>query len=115
MRRRTMSRVLIAFVAFGLCTSGALAVDPAISAAIQEFKAVGVDPAKLKIFCAMSKALDAVDERDDAAAEAAIAGYVKALGPEFEKAWEVAEDIDENTPEAQVLNAAIDELTGLCD
>jgi hypothetical protein len=111
-----MPRVLIAcVVAFCLWTNGALALDPKIEAALREFKAVGSDPGRLKIFCAMSKALDAVDEREDAAAEAAIEGYLKALGPEFQKAWKVGEDIDENSPDGRAITAAIDELAGECD
>ena len=110
-----MPRVLVAFVAFCLCTSCASADDPKIESALKEFKAVGADPARLKIFCEMSKVLDAVDEREDAAAEAAIEGYLKALGPEFQKAWDVGEDIDETSPDGKALTDAIDELAGECD
>ena len=111
-----MPRVLVAcVVAFCLWTNGALALDPKIEAALREFKAVGADPGRLKIFCAMSKALDAVDEREDPATEAAIEGYLKALGPEFQKAWKVGEDIDENSADGRAITAAIDELAGECD
>ena len=53
-----MPRVLIAYVAFCLCTSCALAADPRIESALKEFKAVGSDPARLKTYCAMSNAVD---------------------------------------------------------
>jgi hypothetical protein len=110
-----MPRVLVACLAFSVWTNGALALDPKIESALREFKAVGSDPGRLKIFCAMSKALDAVDEREDAAAEAAIERYMKMLGPEFQKAWNVGEDIDENSPDGRAITAAIDELAGECD
>lgn len=76
---------------------------------------MGSDPARLKIFCAMSKAFDAVDEREDATAEAAIEGYLKALGPEFQKAWDIGEDIDANSPDGRAMTAAVDALAGECD
>jgi hypothetical protein len=110
-----VQRVLIACLAICLSTTCALGADPKVEAAVKEFKAVGSDPRRLKIFCSMSKALDAVDEKDDAAAEAAIEGYLEELGPEFEKAWAVGEEVDENSPDGKALRAAIDELTGMCD
>ena len=110
-----MPRVLVAFVAFCLCTSCASADDPKIESALKEFRAVGSDSARLKIFCEMSKALDAVDEREDAAAAAVIESSLKALGPEFQKAWDFGEDIDENSPGGRAMTAAIDELAGECN
>ena len=110
-----MQRALVTCLAICLCTSCAPAADATTESALREFKAVGADPARLKIFCEMSKALDAVDEREDAAAEAAIEGCLKALRPEFQKAWDVGEDIDETSPDGKALTDAIDELAGECD
>ena len=110
-----MQRALVTCLAICLCTSCAPAADATTEPALREFKAVGTDPRRLEIFCAMGKALDIVDEKDDAAAEAAIASYLKELGPEFEKAWYVGEEVDENSPDGKALRAAIDELTGMCD
>ena len=116
MRRKianaTCSRCVVAFC---LSASYASAADPKIESALKEFRAVGSDPARLKIFCEMSKALDAVDEREDAAAAAAIESSLKALGPEFQKAWDFGEDIDENSPGGRAMTAAIDELAGECN
>jgi hypothetical protein len=110
-----VQKVLAACVAFSLFTTCASAADPKVESALKEFRAVGSNPERLKIFCAMSKAVDAVDERDDAAAEAAIEGYLKALGPEFERAWDVGENIDETSPDGMALTDAIDRLVGMCD
>ena len=53
-------------------------------AAIKTFKAVSTDPAKLKIFCDMSKAMDEAGEKPSPAADAKINGYMKQLGSDFE-------------------------------
>ena len=110
-----MPRVLIAYVAFCLCASCALAADPRIDSAIQEFKAVASNPARLKTYCAMSNAVDTAEEKDNTVAKAAIDRHMKELGAEFEKAWQVGDDVDENSPDGKALGAAVDELTGQCD
>ena len=110
-----VQKVLTAFAALCLYTTSVLAADPKVESALKEFRAVGSDPERLKVFCALSKAVDAVDEREDAAAEAAIEGYLKALGPEFQKAWDVGDDIDETSPDGKALTDAIDKLVGMCD
>ena len=110
-----VQKVLTTFVAFSLFATCASAADPEVESALKEFRAVGSNPERLKVFCALSKAVDAVDERENAAAEAAIEGYLKALGPEFQKAWNVGEDIDENSDDGRAITAAIDELAGECD
>ena len=110
-----MQKVLAAFVAFSLFTTCASAADPEVESALKEFRVVGSNPERLKVFCALSKAIDAVDEREDAAAEAAIEGYLKALGPEFQKAWDVGDDMDETSADGKALTDAIDRLVGMCD
>ena len=115
LRRPPVQRALVTCVAICLCTSCAPTADARTESALREFRAVGTDPRRLEIFCAMGKVLDTVDEKDDAAAEAAIASYLKELGPEFEKAWKIGEDVDENSPDGKALTSAIDELAGMCD
>ena len=110
-----MLRVLVSCVTFCLCTSCALAADPRIDSAIQEFKAVASDPARLKTYCAMSNAVDTAEEKDNTVAKAAIDRHMKELGAEFEKAWNVGDDVDENSTDGKALSAAIDELTAQCD
>ena len=51
-----MKRVVFAAVAVCLAAAPAFAASPKIDAAVKTFKAVSADPAKLKIFCDMSKA-----------------------------------------------------------
>lgn len=50
----------------------------------------------------------------DAAAEAQIDGYAKQLGPDFRSTWDAGDDVDENSPDGEKLNAALDELANKC-
>ena len=109
-----MKRVVSAVVAVCLATVPALAASPKIDAAVKTFKAVGGDPGKLKTFCDMSKVMDAMGEKQDAASEAKIQGFMKQLGSDFETAWGAAEDLNETSPDGKAYNAALDELSSKC-
>jgi hypothetical protein len=58
--------------------------------------------------------MDAMGEKQDAAAEAKIEGFMKQLGSEFETAWNVGNDLNENSPDGKAFNAGLDELSGKC-
>ena len=105
---------LIGYVALGLLAVSAFAADPKIDSAIKVFKQTEEDAGKLKTFCAMSKAMEAAGEDEDPASKAKIDGYLTKLGPDFEAAWKVFREADQNSPEGRVLNEAVDELGGKC-
>ena len=109
-----MKRVIFVAVAACLAAVPALAASPKIDAAVKTFKAVGADPAKQKIFCDMSKAMDAAGDKPSPAADAKINGFMKQLGADFEAAWGVAENLNENSPDGKAYNNALDELAGKC-
>jgi hypothetical protein len=109
-----MSRVLAACVAVCLAASPVLAASPKIESAVKVFKAVAADAGKLKTYCDMTKVMDAAGEKEDAAADAKIAAFMKQLGPDFETAWGAAEGLDENSADGKVYNAAVDDLSGKC-
>lgn len=109
-----MSRVLAACVAVCLAASPVLAASPKIESAVNVFKAVAADANKLKTFCAMAKVMDAAGEKEDPKLDAQIEGFMKQLGPEFVTAWSAAEDLDENSADGKVYNAAVDDLSGKC-
>jgi hypothetical protein len=109
-----MKRVIFAAVAACVATAPAFAASPKIDAAVKTFKAVSADPAKLKIFCEMSKAMDAAGDKPDPAADAKINGYMKQLGADFETAWGVVEGLNENSPDGKAYNGALDDLAGKC-
>jgi hypothetical protein len=109
-----MKRVVLAGVAVCLAVAPVLAASPKVDAAIKTFKVVSADAAKLKIFCDMSKAMDAAGDKPTPEADAKINGYMKQLGPDFETAWTVAENLDENSPDGKAYNGALDDLAGKC-
>jgi hypothetical protein len=109
-----MQRALIAGLVVCLGAYSALAASPKIEAAVKTFKAVGADPAKLKTFCAMSKAMDEAGDKQDQAAEAKIMGFMKQLGPDFETAWSAADGVDDSSADGKAYLAGLDELADKC-
>jgi hypothetical protein len=109
-----MKRILITCIAVSLGACPGFAANPKTEAAVKTFKAVGADAAKLKTFCEMTKVMDAMGEKEDAAAEAKVQGYIKQLGAEFEAAWNTSNEIDAETPDGKVINSALDDLSGKC-
>ena len=109
-----MKRILVACIACSLSAFPAFAASPNTEAAVKTFKAVGTDTGKLKIFCEMTKVLDARGDKQDDAADAKIQGYIKQLGNDFEVAWIASDDADEATPDGAALRAALDDLAGKC-
>jgi len=109
-----MKRVVFAAVTVCLAIAPALAASPKIDAAVKAFKAVGADPAKQKIFCDMSKAMDEAGDKPSPAADAKINGYMKQLGSDFESAWGVADGLNENSADGKAYNNALDALAGKC-
>ncbi len=109
-----MMRTLLVPAAVCLTAVAALAADSKADPAVATFKSVGSDAGKLKIFCEMNSAMDKAGDNPDAAAEAQIDGYVKQLGPDFESAWDAGDSVDENSPDGEKLNAALDELANKC-
>ncbi len=109
-----MMRTLLVPAAVCLTAVSALVADSKADSAVATFKSVGSDAGKLKIFCEMNSAMDNAGDNPDAAAEAQIDGYVKQLGPDFESAWDAGDSVDENSPDGEKLNAALDELANKC-
>lgn len=109
-----MKRIVLAGVIACLGSYGALAASPKIEFAVKTLKAVAADPGRLKTFCEMTRAMDAMGDKEDAAAEAKITGLMKQLGPDFDAAWNAADDLDDNTEDGKAYNAAMDDLAGKC-
>jgi hypothetical protein len=107
-------RVVAACVALGLAFHPALAADPKVDAAVKTFTAVAADAGKLKTFCTMLKAMDAAGDTPTPAAQAQIEGYTKQLGADFVVAWNLGENLDENSADGKAWNDALDDLAGKC-
>jgi hypothetical protein len=109
-----MKRALAAGFAACLGAYAVLAASPEVESAIKTFKDVGADAGKLSTFCTMTKTMDSMGEKEDAAAEAKITEYMKQLGPGFEAAWKTADTVEEASDDGKALGAAIDEVAGKC-
>lgn len=94
----------------------AVAAEMAPEAITKAIEAVAGDPAKVTAYCAMAKKMDEVGE-DDKKAEAAgdeIDGYFKTLGPDFEAAWNGAQEAPEDSPQGKAFEAAMTKLEESC-
>jgi len=100
-------------LALALLAIPAHAASPKVEAAIKTIRAVAADPNQLKTFCALLE-LEKGDKKADPKTEAAIDGYVKRLGTEFQSAWDVVESIDENSPDGEAIDAVLDEVDDKC-
>jgi len=109
-----MKRVIFAAIAACLAAGPAIAASPKVDVAVKTFKALGADPAKVKIFCDMSKAMDEAGDKPNPSADAKINGFMKQLGADFESAWAVAEGLNDDSPDGKAYNNALDELAGKC-
>jgi hypothetical protein len=90
------------------------AASPQVDLAIKAVQAVGNDPARLKAFCEFHKLLQAIGDKDDDASQKQIEDLVAKIGPEFSAAWDVAEELDENSEDGQEFYDAVDTLAEKC-
>ena len=109
-----MIRPLAVCTLMCLSVVAASAADPKVDQAIATFKSVGSDQAKLKTYCEMADAVEAQGDKDNDASEQATDSYLDKLGPDFEAAWQVNEDTDDNSPDGKRLSAALEELENAC-
>lgn len=109
-----MKRILLAAAVACLGAYGAHAASPKIESAIKAIQAIATDPGKLKTFCEMAKAMDAMGDKDDPAAEDQIMALMKQLGPDFETAWNASDELDEKSEDGEAYNTAMDDLSAKC-
>ena len=107
-------RALAAAITLFLVTTPALAASPQVEDAIKVLQAVGADANRLKTFCEMMQIDEKMDEKEDPALKAQIDKLLDQVGADFKAAWKAVEDIDENSPDGKVLNAAADRLEDKC-
>jgi hypothetical protein len=108
-------RILVTGIAaLLLAVSPTLAASPQVEAAIKVFNAVAADAGKLKTFCEMSKVLEAAGDKEDPKVEAQVDGYIDQLGEDFATAWEAGQGLDENSPDGQAFNDAVEALEAKC-
>jgi hypothetical protein len=113
-----MKRIVMA--SLGACAAAVMgigsvpAASPQVDLAIKAVQAVGSDPARLKLFCEFHKLLQTVGDKEDDASQKQIEDLVAKIGPDFSAAWDVAEEIDENSEDGQEFYDAVDTLAEKC-
>lgn len=109
--------VCLALGAFAYAVLGAgaaLAASPQVDTAIKAIQKVGNDPEKLKLFCQLNKLLQEAGDKEDAATQKQIEDLVTKIGSDFGAAWDVGDELDENSPDGQEFYAAVDTLADKC-
>ena len=112
-----MKKYLAAFALCGLLASPVLAANAAVESTVKTFESVSGDAAKLKVYCEMSKVMSSADAEDDSKAEELdkkMDGFMKQLGPEFQTAFEAGADLDPESDDGKVYDAAMDKLDDKC-
>jgi hypothetical protein len=118
-----VKRIVFACAAVGaLGANLVLAASPQVDAAIKTIQAAGADTAKMKAFCDLVDLQDGADDKEgtatadkeDPATEKQVDALLAQLGADFESAWDVGEEIDENSADGKEYNAAVDALAEKC-
>jgi hypothetical protein len=109
-----MKRILIGCAAVAIGASTVPAASPAVDQAIKTIESVGNDPGKLKLFCNLNKILQEAGEKDDPAIQKQIDDLVAQLGADFGAAWDIGDELDENSPDGQAFYGAVDSLADKC-
>ncbi len=110
-----MKRIVIACVAVAFAASVAPAASPPVDAAIKKIQAITADAGKMKVFCEFDTALEAIPEdKEDPVAEKAADDIVTKLGADFAAAWEVGEELEEESADGKEFVAAVDAIAEKC-
>jgi hypothetical protein len=113
-QERTMKRIVFACAAMALGAGAVAAASPAVESAVKTITALGADPAKLKLFCELNNVVQALGEKEDPQLDKQMEDLIAKLGPEFTAAWEVGDDLDENSEDGQAFFGAVDALSDKC-
>ena len=108
-------RRVIPLCALTLLAVPAHAASPQVEGAVQVFRSVANDPGKLATVCQLVEVMEEAGDHLDAATEEKIQTIVKQVGSEFETAWNLGDELDEDSPDAAAYNAALEELSSKCN
>jgi hypothetical protein len=107
-------RVLAAGILLSVINTLAIAASPQAEGAVKALQNAGGDGSRLKIFCELTEVDEKLGDRKDPALEAQMDKLLDQLGADFKAAWDLVEDVDENSPDGKVLNSALDQLSRKC-
>jgi hypothetical protein len=111
-RKFTCAILLLAGVA-----SPAYAISKEVEAAIRALDSIEANSSQLEPMCAILKEMAALGPADDTKAEeldVQMETYLGTLGPEQLKAWQLNEDLEVGSDDAQALNAAFGRIETKC-
>jgi hypothetical protein len=74
----------------------------------------GADANKLKTFCEMMQIETKMGEVEVPVIKAQIDKLLDQLGADFKAAWNTVVDVDDDSPDGKVLNAALEQLEDKC-
>jgi hypothetical protein len=112
-----MKKILAACALCGVFAVPALAANAAVESAVKTFEAVGNDPAKLKTYCELSKVMSSADTEDESKDEEIskqMDGFMKALGADFQTAFDAGADLDPASDDGKVYDDAMNKLDDKC-
>ena len=115
-----MLKHLVVFAAgwLVLAATPTLAADPKVDAAVKTFSGIGADPAKLKTYCELTAVMASSESGGDAAksseTDKKIEDLMASLGPDFQAATDLEQDLQPDTPDGKTFGDAVDGLDAKC-
>jgi hypothetical protein len=105
----------MAAIAAGPGSGTLLAASPQVDQAIKSIQSVAGDAGKLKLFCELNELLQEAGDKEDAETTKKVEDLITQIGADFSAAWDVGDELDENSPDGQEFYAAVDGLADKCD
>jgi hypothetical protein len=90
------------------------AASPEVDAAVRVFRTVATNPAKLAIFCQLNRVLEEAGDQFDAATEETVQSLVSRIGPDFEAAWDLGAELEDDSANAATYDATVEALSSKC-
>jgi hypothetical protein len=105
----------MAVIGVGVGSGSLLAASAQVDQAIKSIQTVANDAGKLKLFCELNELLQEAGDKEDAETTKKVEDLISQIGTEFSAAWDVGDELDENSPDGQEFYAAVDSLADKCD
>jgi hypothetical protein len=109
-----MQRLLIACAALACGATLTLAATPEVDKAIKTIQGVGADAAKMKLFCALEQAAESTDEKSAPALEKQVDEILGQLGTDFAAAWDIGDNLDDQSADGAEFSAAVAAVAAKC-
>jgi hypothetical protein len=105
----------IAVAGAGIASHTLWAASPQVEQAIKSIQSVGTDAGRLKLFCELNELLQDAGDKEDPETSKKVEDLITRIGSDFSAAWDVGDELDENSPDGQAFYAAVDDLADKCD